>query len=47
LDIKISKENNNPSFDIYRKPTTTDTIITNDSCHSFGTQIGGDKIIRK
>jgi hypothetical protein len=33
LDITISKENDNLSFDIYRKPTATDTIIPNDSCH--------------
>jgi imidazole glycerol phosphate synthase subunit HisF len=29
LDITISKEENNISFDIYRKPTTIDTIIPN------------------
>jgi len=28
------KENENLSFDTYRKPATTDTIIPNDSCHS-------------
>jgi hypothetical protein len=33
LDITILKENNNFSFDVYRKPTTTDTIIPNVSCH--------------
>jgi hypothetical protein len=33
LDITISKINNNISFDIYRKPTTTDSIIPYDSCH--------------
>jgi hypothetical protein len=33
LDITISKGNNNVSFDIYRKPTATDTIIPQDSCH--------------
>jgi hypothetical protein len=33
LDITISKEKDNLSFDIYRKPTTTDTIIPNDFCH--------------
>jgi len=27
LDITISKEDNNISFSIYRKPSTTDTII--------------------
>ena len=31
-DITALKENN-LSFDIYRKPTTTATIIPNDSCH--------------
>jgi len=33
LDITILKENDNLSFDIYRKRTTTDTIMPNDSCH--------------
>jgi hypothetical protein len=33
LDISISKEEDSISFSIYRKPTTTDTIIPNDSCH--------------
>jgi hypothetical protein len=33
LDITVSKEENNISFDIYRKPSTTDTIIPNESCH--------------
>jgi hypothetical protein len=33
LDITITKEHNNLTFDIYCKPTTTDSIIHNDSCH--------------
>jgi hypothetical protein len=33
LDITISTENNNVSFDIQQKPTATDTTITQDSCH--------------
>jgi hypothetical protein len=33
LDIIILKETDNLSFYIYRKPTTTDTIISVDSCH--------------
>jgi len=33
LDITIRKSIENVSFSIYRKPTTTDTIIPNDSCH--------------
>jgi len=33
LDITISKEKDNISFDIYRKPTATDTVIPDDSCH--------------
>jgi hypothetical protein len=33
LDITISKGNNNLSFNIYRKPTTIDTLIPNDPCH--------------
>jgi hypothetical protein len=34
LDISIIRNDNFLSFSIYRKPTTTDTIIPNDSCHS-------------
>ena len=33
LDVTISKEKDNLSFNVYRKPTTTDNIIKNDSCH--------------
>jgi hypothetical protein len=33
LDITIIKTADRISFDIYRKPTTTDVIIPNDSCH--------------
>jgi hypothetical protein len=33
LDITINKETNNFSINIYRKPTTTDVIIPQDSCH--------------
>jgi hypothetical protein len=33
MDITISEEENNISFNIYRKPTTTDTVIPNNSCH--------------
>ena len=33
LDITISKEENNISFNIYRKPTAADTVIPGDSCH--------------
>jgi len=31
LDITIMTDNNNLSFDIYRKPTTTDPIVPNDN----------------
>jgi hypothetical protein len=33
LDITIQKEENKFSFKIYRKPTTTDSIIPSDSYH--------------
>jgi uncharacterized protein (DUF433 family) len=33
LDISIIKTADRISFDIYRKPTTSDIIISNDSCH--------------
>ena len=33
LDITIQKRGHEINFNIYRKPTTTDTIIPYDSCH--------------
>jgi hypothetical protein len=33
LDITITNADNTFTFDIYRKPTSTDLIIRNDSCH--------------
>jgi hypothetical protein len=33
LDITITKTDNHMSYKVYRKPTTTDSIIPNDSCH--------------
>jgi len=33
LDITIHRKRNNLSVDIYRKPSTTDVIKPNDSCH--------------
>jgi hypothetical protein len=33
LDITISEEENNISFNTYRKTTTTDIIIPSDTCH--------------
>jgi len=33
LDITICREQKSFSVDIYRKPTSTDVIIPNDSCH--------------
>jgi hypothetical protein len=33
LDITISKDDNWISFNICRKPTANDIILTNDSCH--------------
>jgi hypothetical protein len=33
LDITISKVDHKISFNVYRKPTATDIIIPNDSCH--------------
>jgi predicted ATPase len=33
LDLTVQKDNNNLSFNVYRKPTTTDTINPRDSYH--------------
>ncbi|GFG29562.1 hypothetical protein Cfor_05812, partial [Coptotermes formosanus] len=35
LDLNIMRTHNNIVFGIYRKPTTTDSIILNSSCHSY------------
>jgi hypothetical protein len=34
IRIDISKHYNKLTYELYRKPTTTDTIIHNSSCHS-------------
>jgi hypothetical protein len=33
LDLSITRNQDNLKFNIYRKPTTTDNVIPNDSCH--------------
>ena len=33
LDVTIRKEHDTLTFNVYRKPTTTDSIIAKDSCH--------------
>jgi hypothetical protein len=33
LDISFTRNDNSLSFSIYRKSTTTDTVISNNSCH--------------
>jgi hypothetical protein len=33
VDLKITREHNKLTIGIYRKPTTTDSIIYNDSSH--------------
>jgi hypothetical protein len=33
LVITITKNHNGLAFEIYRRPTATDIIIPNDSCH--------------
>jgi hypothetical protein len=38
LDITINNKHNTLTFNIYRKPTTTDLIIHNDSCHTPNTK---------
>jgi hypothetical protein len=35
LDLSINKTDDNLQLGIYRKHTTTDLIIHNDSCHPF------------
>jgi hypothetical protein len=35
LDITITNNHNKLTFGIYRKPTNTELIIHNDSCHPY------------
>jgi hypothetical protein len=35
LDLTIKKNRNKLNFEIYRKPTTTDLILHNNSCHPY------------
>jgi hypothetical protein len=35
LDLTITNKENRLTFGIFRKPTTTDLIIHNDSCHPY------------
>lgn len=39
LDLKISKKDANLEFNVYRKPTFTDTIIPYDSLHHLSQKI--------
>ena len=45
LDITIKKNHKGLSFDIYRKPTTTDIIIPTDSCHPNEQKNSGYQIL--
>jgi ABC-type antimicrobial peptide transport system ATPase subunit len=44
LDISIIKATYKISFDMYRKITTTDIIVPNDSCHSTEQKLAAGKI---
>jgi hypothetical protein len=46
LDIHISKTNKNTSFDIFRKPTATDTIIPKGSCHPAEHKLGAIRYLQ-
>jgi hypothetical protein len=35
LDLTIKKNQNKFNFEIYRKPTTTDLMLHNTSCHRY------------
>jgi hypothetical protein len=47
LDLTINKEDNKLTFTVYRKPTTTDSIIHNDSCHPNEYKIVSYKLSNK
>jgi hypothetical protein len=41
LDLTIHRQTNKLQFSIYRKPTQTDIIIPNDSCHPYEHKLSG------
>jgi hypothetical protein len=45
LDITIHQRNNQFEFSIYRKPTQTDIIIPNSSCHPYEHKLSGIKYL--
>ena len=44
LVVTIMKNHDKLTFNIYRKPTTTDSIIPNDSCHPTERKLSAIKI---
>jgi hypothetical protein len=45
LDITISKTPDRLTYKVYRKPTTTNSIIPNDSCHPIHHKIAAIKFL--
>ena len=45
LDITIQREQHRMKTNIYRKPTTTDSIIPNDSCHPIEQKIAANSYL--
>jgi hypothetical protein len=45
LDITIHHKDKNFEFSIYRKPTQTDIIIPNSSCHPYKHKLSGIKYL--
>jgi hypothetical protein len=44
LDLTIHRKRTKLEFEIYRKPTYTDTIIPNDSCHPYEHKVASANI---
>jgi hypothetical protein len=47
LDLTITRGASELTFEIYRKPITTDTIIPNDSCHSLEQKLAAIRYFAK
>jgi hypothetical protein len=47
FEITITKKKDHLSYTIYRKPTTTDSIIPNDSCHPTQHKMAAIRILTK
>ena len=46
IDLTIMREENKLTFDIFRKPATTDVIIPSDSCHPIEHKLAAMRFVQ-